>query len=50
MKRIRTRPSTTSTNAYIVLLVFRDLKKKELDIPYAINEYNHYINGIDRNN
>ena len=50
MKRIRTRPSTTSTNAHIVLPVFGHLKKKLLDIPYAIDEYNHHMNGVDRNN
>ena len=50
VKRMRTRPSTTSTNAHIVLPVFGDLKKKELEIPYAIDEYNYYINGVDRNN
>ena len=50
IKRLRTRPSTTSTNADIVLPVFGDLKKKELEIPYAIDEYNHYMNGVDRNN
>ena len=50
IKRLRTRPSTTSTNAHIVLPVFGDLKKKELEIPYAIDEYNHHMNGVDRNN
>ena len=50
VKRLRTRPSTTSTNAHIVLPVFGDQKKKELEIPYAIDEYNHHMNGVDRNN
>ena len=50
IERLRNRPSTTSTNAHIVLLVFGDLKKKKLKIPYAIDEYNYYINGVDRNN
>ena len=50
IKRLRTRPSPTSTNAYIVLPVFGDQKKKLLEILYAINEYNYYINGVDRNN
>ena len=48
--RLRTRPSITSTNAHIVLPVFGYLKKKLLDIPYAIDEYNYYINDVDRNN
>ena len=47
---MRNRLSTTSTNALIVLPVFGDLKKKELEIPYAIDEYNHHMNGVDRNN
>ena len=50
IERLRTRPSTTSTNAHIVLPVFGDLKKKRLKIPYAIDEYNHHMNGVDRNN
>ena len=50
IERLRTRPSTTSTNAHIVLPVFGDLKKKKLKIPYAIDEYNHHMNGVDRNN
>ena len=50
IKCLRTRPSTTSTNAHIVLPVFGDSKKKELEITYAIDEYNHHMNGVDRNN
>ena len=50
VKRLRTRPSITSTNAHIVLPVFGHLKKKLLDISYAIDEYNYYMNGVDRNN
>ena len=50
IERLRTRPSLTSTNAHIVRPVFGDQKKKLLQIPYAIDEYNHHMNGVDRNN
>ena len=50
VERLRIRPSLISTNAHIVRPVFGDQKKKLLEIPYAINEYNHYMNGVDRNN
>ena len=50
VKRLRNRPSITSTNAYIVRPVFGDLQRKELDILYAIDEYNHHMNTVDRNN
>ena len=50
IERLRTKLSTTSTNAHIVLPVFGDLKKKRLKIPYAIDEYNHHMNGVNRNN
>jgi len=47
---LRKRPSPTSTNARIVRPVFGDLVEKKLFIPRAINEYNHHMNGVDRNN
>ena len=50
VERWRTRPSLTSTNAHIVRPVFSNQKKKLLEIPYAIDEYNHHMNGVDRNN
>ena len=50
VKRLRNRPSITSTNAHIVRPVFGDLQRKELKIPYAIDEYNHHMNAVDRNN
>jgi hypothetical protein len=50
IERLRKRPSPTSTNARIVRPVFSDLMKRKLFIPRAIDEYNHHMNGIDRNN
>ena len=48
--RLRKRPALTSTNARIVRPVFGDTVRKWLDIPLAINAYNHGINGVDRAN
>lgn len=48
--RERKRPAVTSTNAYIVRPVFGDAVKKWLYIPRAINDYNYYINSVDRFN
>ena len=48
--RERKRPALTSTNAYIVRPVFGDAVRKWLQIPLAINEYNHGMNGVDRAN
>ena len=39
--RERKRPALTSTNAHIVRPVFGDAVKKWLEIPLAIDEYNH---------
>jgi hypothetical protein len=48
--RERKRPALTSTNAHIVRPVFGDAVKKWLEIPLAIDEYNHGMNGVDRAN
>jgi hypothetical protein len=48
--RLRKRPALTSTNARIVRPVFGDAVRKWLDIPLAIDEYNHGMNGVDRAN
>lgn len=50
IERLRKRPAPTSTNAKIVRPVFGDLPVKRLQIPLVIDEYNHYMNGVDRAN
>ena len=50
VERNRRRPSPTSTNARIVRPVFGDAPFKKLQIPQAIDDYNHYMNGVDRSN
>ena len=37
-------------NTRIIQPVFRDANLKRLWIPTVINEYNHYIKGIDHAN
>ena len=39
-----------SINSRILLPVFDDLSVKWLHIPYVIDDYNHYINGVDQSN
>jgi hypothetical protein len=46
-ERIRKRPAKTSTNARIVRAVFNQESTKELPIPCFIDDYNHYMGGID---
>jgi hypothetical protein len=50
VEKLRKRPLLTSTNAHVVRPVFSDLHFKILRISHAINVYNHYIGGVDRNN
>jgi hypothetical protein len=50
IKRLRKRPSPTSVNAVIVRSVFGDEVFKWLHIPRAIDDYTHYMNGVDRSN
>ena len=50
IERLRKRPSPTSVNARIVRPVFGDEPFKHLHIPRAIDDYNHYVNGVDRSN
>jgi Transposase IS4 len=48
--RFRKRPSPMSMKAQIVQPVFEDLPAKWLRILCAIDDYNHYMNGVDRAN
>jgi Transposase IS4 len=50
IQRLRKRPSSTSVNTTIVRPVFGNESYKWLHIPRAIDDYNHYINGVDRSN
>lgn len=47
IKRQRKRPAKTSTNGRIVRLVFGNDPKKELEIPIFIDDYNHFMGGVD---
>ena len=44
------RPGKTSTNAAIARKVFGDYPKRELAISTFIDDYNHYMNGVDIGN
>jgi hypothetical protein len=46
-EKVRKRPAKTSTNSRIVRRVFGDNHKKELQIPCFIDDYNHYMGGVD---
>jgi hypothetical protein len=46
----RRRPGKTSTNEAIARRIFGEEVIKELEIPFFINDYNHYINGVDLTN
>ena len=48
--RPRNRPSATSTSASIISPIFGDSPPKDLPIPTAINDYNHFMGGIDTAN
>jgi hypothetical protein len=45
--KVRKCPATTSTNGHIIQRAFEGQNSKELIIPYFINDYNHYIGGVD---
>jgi hypothetical protein len=50
IEKLRKRPSLTLINAYVIRSVFGDLHLRMLRIPRAIDAYNHYMGGVDRNN
>jgi len=45
--RVRKRPAKTSTNSALVQKAFKDQTSKTLSIPCFIDDYNHYIGGVD---
>jgi hypothetical protein len=47
VERERRRPRETSTNATKVRAVFGSESKKNLKIPRIIDDYNHFMNGVD---
>jgi hypothetical protein len=46
-EKVRKRLAKTLTNSRLVRRVFGDNYKKELQIPYFINNYNYYIGGAN---
>ncbi len=47
IERIWHRPQETSTNATKVKAVFGNKSKKSLPIPIVIDDYNHFMGGVD---
>ena len=48
IKRLRRRPAKIATNTRTSRAVFGpDKAQKELAIPEFIDQYNHYMNGVD---
>jgi hypothetical protein len=45
--RKRRRPQATSTNGHLVRKVFGDDVRKDLSIPLFIDDYNHFMGGVD---
>ena len=45
--KVRKRPAKTSTNSHIVRAIFGEESTKELLIPRFIDDYNHYMGGVD---
>jgi Transposase IS4 len=48
--RMRKRPKKTASNATITREPFKDKSTKILPIPTFIDDYNHYIGGVDQSN
>jgi hypothetical protein len=47
IERIRRRSQETSTNATKVRAIFGNASKKSLPIPIVIDDYNHFMGGVD---
>jgi hypothetical protein len=47
IERVRRRPRETSTNATKVRAIFGTASKKSLPIPVVIDDYNHFMGGVD---
>ena len=47
IERMRRRPRETSTNAVKVRAIFGTASKKSLPIPCVIDDYNHFMGGVD---
>jgi hypothetical protein len=47
IERVRRRPRETSTNATKVRAIFGSASKKSLPIPIVIDDYNHFMGGVD---
>ena len=45
--KVRKRPAKTSTNGHIVRAIFGEEPTKEINIPCFIDDYNHYMGGVD---
>ena len=50
ISRMRKRPKKTASNARITREPFGDLSTKSLPIPTFIDDYNHYMGGVDQSN
>jgi hypothetical protein len=50
INRLRKRPKKTASNARITREPFNENPTKVLSIPTFIDDYNHYIGGIDQSN
>jgi hypothetical protein len=47
IEKSRKRPTKTSTNARIIQKAFSSKHTKKLEIPLFIDDYNHYMGGVN---